>query len=182
MKPTLITYKGKTQSLTAWGKEYGISSSSLNRRIKAGWEIGRALTTPTIDNTILYTYNDKQYSAYELAAMHGNIDVSSMRARLKTMSVEEAVTMPNRHPNRRTRITEEQQKMMFKPKRKEPDKTQCKKCMYADSNFDCCYSLVTGRCRKFISPPSPHCTVYEKGKSVVRQAALKRMGKVRGYE
>ena len=178
MKPTLITYKGKTQSLTAWSKEGGMSSGALNSRLKRGWSFERAISEPAKDQSRLYEYRGKMYTVEELALLHGGISKSAMRMRLMTHTPEEAMAMPNMHPTRKARISEEQQKKIFKPKPKEADKTQCKKCKYADKDYDCCYALVTSRCRKFISPPSPHCTVFVKGKSVVRQAALKRMGKV----
>lgn len=42
-KQTLVTYGGKTQNLTAWAKEYGISVQTLSRRLKDGWDFERAL-------------------------------------------------------------------------------------------------------------------------------------------
>jgi hypothetical protein len=41
------TYKGRTQGLHAWAKEYGISPVTLGARIdRHGWDMERALTTP----------------------------------------------------------------------------------------------------------------------------------------
>ena len=45
-KGHLITFRGKTQNLTAWAKEIGITRSSLAARLKAGWTKREALTTP----------------------------------------------------------------------------------------------------------------------------------------
>lgn len=184
MKPTLITYNGKTQSLTAWGREYGLTSGTINNRIRAGWEIGRALNTPATDNSVLYTYNGKQYTAYELAKMHGNIAVSSMRMRLKTMTVDEAITLPNRHPTRRVRITEEQQKRTFAPIPRKPDTKRCQSCIYHGTlgggekgEIYCDYIEIEFHRRP--CKPGPNCTAYKKGKSIVRKTALKRMGKVK---
>ena len=42
----LISFKGKTQCLTDWAKEKGLSKDVLWRRLKAGWSIERALTSP----------------------------------------------------------------------------------------------------------------------------------------
>lgn len=183
MKPTLITYKGKTQSLTAWGREYGLTSGAINNRIRAGWEIERALNTPATDNSVLYTYNGKQYTAYELAKMHGNIDVSSMRMRLKKMSVEEAVTTPNKHVTRKKRITAEKQKMVCKPITRKPDTKRCRSCIYHGTlgggekgEIYCDYIEIEFHRRP--CKPGPNCTAYKKGKSIVRKTALKRMGKV----
>lgn len=187
MKPTLITFHGKTQSMTAWSKEYGLSSGAVNSRLKAGWPIEKALTTPATDNSIFYKYKGKQYSAYELAAMHGNIEVSSMRQRLKTMTVEEALALPNRHPTRRVRITEEQQKRTFKPVTKKPNTKKCRSCIYhgcvnggEHGEIYCDYIEIELHRRP--CKPGPNCTAYKKGKSIVRKTALKRMGKVSGHE
>ena len=42
-----ITYKGRTQTLTAWSKEMGIADATLSRRLyKDCWPVALALTTP----------------------------------------------------------------------------------------------------------------------------------------
>ena len=43
---TLLTYKGKTQSLSAWARAQGMSRSVLSVRLHRGWELEKALTTP----------------------------------------------------------------------------------------------------------------------------------------
>jgi hypothetical protein len=43
---TLLTYKGKTQSLSAWARAQGMSRSALSVRLHRGWELEKALTTP----------------------------------------------------------------------------------------------------------------------------------------
>lgn len=42
----LISYKGKTQTLTQWADEIGFLPSTLSERIRTGWSIEKALTTP----------------------------------------------------------------------------------------------------------------------------------------
>ncbi len=42
----LFTFMGKTQSVTAWAREYGIEKSTLRFRLLKSWPIERALTTP----------------------------------------------------------------------------------------------------------------------------------------
>lgn len=42
----LIIYNGKTQCITAWSQEVGISVQTIVRRIKNGWSIEAALLTP----------------------------------------------------------------------------------------------------------------------------------------
>jgi hypothetical protein len=43
----LVTYNGKTQCLAAWGEEMGIPRSTINTRLKRGWDTIKAITTPT---------------------------------------------------------------------------------------------------------------------------------------
>lgn len=42
----LITYNGKTQCLSAWAEELGVTRSALESRIRKGWDIDRAFTQP----------------------------------------------------------------------------------------------------------------------------------------
>lgn len=41
-----IVFNGKTQCLTAWADEFGINENTLDKRLRLGWTIDRALTTP----------------------------------------------------------------------------------------------------------------------------------------
>jgi hypothetical protein len=43
----LITYKRRTQSLAAWAEEFGLSYGVLKIRLRLGWPIKTALTTPS---------------------------------------------------------------------------------------------------------------------------------------
>ncbi len=42
----LLTYSGKTQCVSAWAEELGMSSGVLGARVRAGWGIKEALTPP----------------------------------------------------------------------------------------------------------------------------------------
>ena len=42
-----ITYLGRTQSMSLWAKEFGLNYNTLRYRIKRGWPIEKALTTPS---------------------------------------------------------------------------------------------------------------------------------------
>ena len=46
----LITFNGKTQSIRDWAFEYNIGTRALAERLKRGWDIKRALTTPCPKN------------------------------------------------------------------------------------------------------------------------------------
>ncbi len=41
-----LTFNGKTQNVAAWSKEVGIKSNAIYARLKLGWTVERALTTP----------------------------------------------------------------------------------------------------------------------------------------
>lgn len=43
----LLTYNNKTLNITQWCAELGIKNKILQYRIKKGWSVERALTTPT---------------------------------------------------------------------------------------------------------------------------------------
>ena len=45
MRRRLITHKGRTQSVTAWEYELGLSPKGIQNRLRAGWSIQRALET-----------------------------------------------------------------------------------------------------------------------------------------
>jgi hypothetical protein len=41
-----IVFNGKTQCLTSWADEFGIKECTLTKRLRLGWSMDRALTTP----------------------------------------------------------------------------------------------------------------------------------------
>lgn len=43
----MLRFDGELRSLSEWGRLYGISKFTLNIRLKSGWTIERAITTPT---------------------------------------------------------------------------------------------------------------------------------------
>lgn len=45
-----LTFKGKTQNISQWAEELELDSNTLNTRIMRGWDVEKALTTPTIQN------------------------------------------------------------------------------------------------------------------------------------
>ena len=44
----LITFKGETKHLVDWSKNYGINIATLHNRLERGWDIEKALITPTV--------------------------------------------------------------------------------------------------------------------------------------
>lgn len=43
----LVTFDGKTKNLAQWAKQYGINRETLRSRLECGWDIEKALITPT---------------------------------------------------------------------------------------------------------------------------------------
>jgi hypothetical protein len=47
----LLSFKGKTQSISAWAKDLGFNPEVIRKRIRIrGWDVERALTTPLKSN------------------------------------------------------------------------------------------------------------------------------------
>lgn len=44
----MLSANGKTQSIADWSKEVGIERKTLEYRIRVGWDIKKALTTPSL--------------------------------------------------------------------------------------------------------------------------------------
>lgn len=183
MKALMITYNGKTQTTKQWSEETGISIHAIQDRLMAGWSVEATFTVPIQRHVVKkYLYNGEYLTPPQLAKLHGGISPSTMAQRLEHMTVEEAMALPNTRPKRKQHITEERQREIFMPIPKKVDYTQCKTCQYRSTissgsypgNLCCGYALVNDRCRSAISPPSPHCTAYIKGASLVRAAALKK--------
>ena len=41
-----LTFAGRTQTITQWQEELGFKKTLINNRIRRGWSVERALTTP----------------------------------------------------------------------------------------------------------------------------------------
>ncbi|MDE4173664.1 hypothetical protein PXK01_05830 [Phaeobacter sp. PT47_59] len=46
MTPKQITFDGVTQSITDWALDYGITPDTITRRLRNGWPVAKAITTP----------------------------------------------------------------------------------------------------------------------------------------
>lgn len=179
MRKLIITYNGRSQTAKEWEKETGIPERVIVDRYRDNWDTKRILTQPVQSRmNRRYEWEGVMRTIPELAKIHGGVTASTMRQRLEKYTVAEAMAMPNTRPHRKTRITEEKQKIMFQPIQQKVDTTQCRTCQYRSKDLTCSYADITGHCRKFISPPSPNCIVYIKGKSLAKTAALKRRGKM----
>ncbi len=98
----LLTYKGKTMTLTEWAEKVGLPRYTLNNRIiKYNWSIKDALTLPNKiqeKNAKLYTYNNKSRSLLNWSKETG-IKKETLRSRIKMYNwpLEKALTTPLRN-------------------------------------------------------------------------------------
>lgn len=75
-----INYQGKTQTLSAWAEEKGLTVTAICRRLQLGWDIARALETP-VDHT---TWEDKFRSVItEVIAQNANLPLPVIRQKLR---------------------------------------------------------------------------------------------------
>lgn len=48
----LLTFEGKTQNVSSWAKDLNFTANALNQRLRLGWSVERALTTPMKKRTL----------------------------------------------------------------------------------------------------------------------------------
>lgn len=93
----LIEFDGRTQTMSQWADEIGITVYCMNRRLNAyNWPLDKALTT-TVGKRRYITFNGRTQRLYEWANETG-ISPDALDARLNRhkWSVERALTTPVR--------------------------------------------------------------------------------------
>ena len=95
-----ITFEGKTQTIRAWAVEMKITEDALTYRLKAGWDIHKALTTQVRrrlalgSRAPLHVYQGKQGTVAALARFYG-MPPPTVRERLQRgWSLEDALMIP----------------------------------------------------------------------------------------
>lgn len=92
----MIEFKGKTQSVSAWAREYGITRELLKDRLRWGWSIEDALFTPLLPTGGCYhgkllMYQGQLYTRVSLASKL-NLNLNVLKERLqKGYSLDEAI-------------------------------------------------------------------------------------------
>lgn len=64
----ILTFNGKSQTMTLWAEEAGITRSAIKTRLKNGWSVEKALTTPIgVENSMHHQleHNGKTQNAAE---------------------------------------------------------------------------------------------------------------------
>jgi len=86
-----ITWNGKSQTITEWAKEAGLSRNALYKRLHQGMSFEKAIAMPLRTPTA-YTFNGRTQSLKEWSDELG-IEYSTLRHRLRAgYSVERAFT------------------------------------------------------------------------------------------
>ena len=78
------TFKEETKLVVEWAELYNIKADTLEHRLKDGWSIEKALTTPVekfIDwakekDTVIELYQNKKYSTYKIADLYNTFDTN----------------------------------------------------------------------------------------------------------
>lgn len=92
--PTLYEAYGRRQSLSAWARESGHTYSMLASRLACGSTLGQALVKPRrLSGYEIHTLNGEHGTLAQWADRY-NIKYYLLKQRIKTMGLEEALTMP----------------------------------------------------------------------------------------
>ena len=58
----LVTLDGRSQSISAWEREYGLPRGTVSRRVTSGWSIEMAIRTPPVKGQKLHQRVQRDYS------------------------------------------------------------------------------------------------------------------------
>ena len=86
-----ITFRRRTQSIAAWSRELGISATTLTRRLRAGWTVRAAFTTPPEPRRNALEHAGRTQSIGAWARELG-ISYSAMRERIASHGLEDALS------------------------------------------------------------------------------------------
>lgn len=101
----LLTHKGRTMSMSAWARRLGLGIMTLHMRLRAGWSVHRALTTPCAGRPdplgTLLTHDGVTRTLREWATMSG-LPSGTVRKRLRVgwtadRAVFEAIDVSKHH-------------------------------------------------------------------------------------
>ena len=92
----LITFEGETHDIREWAKIKGLTYSIINWRIKNGWDVEKALNTPSKNtkSTKTITVDGEEHTVQEWSQING-IGITTIYERIsRGWSEEAAVTIP----------------------------------------------------------------------------------------
>lgn len=70
----LVTLNGKTQSISAWEREMGLSRGQVRSREKAGWNLEQAILTPSVKAQKVHKHVPQGYSRLKNGTFRVKLD------------------------------------------------------------------------------------------------------------
>lgn len=91
----LLTYNGKTMNITQWAQELGLPRGVIKDRLRGGWSVEKALTTPPKQwAPATLTWNGETHNYAEWSRITGIPADTILKRAKKGMSPEEILTKP----------------------------------------------------------------------------------------
>ncbi len=92
----MVTFNGKTQTISQWVIETGLSRDTISQRLEAGWSVEKAMTFPAqVDKPITFNGQTKYINQW---AIEMGIQSRTIGKRLEAgWTIEEALTLPLYH-------------------------------------------------------------------------------------
>lgn len=100
MKPRVITYQGKTMSLSGWADQLGVPVQTLHKRLRSGWTDEATVSTPVASRDAqIIEVNGEALTVKEWSERL-NITTSAIWYRLKMGQTPEEATRPKQPPGK----------------------------------------------------------------------------------
>lgn len=90
----MITHKGKTQTMSQWAREVGLSNVVLSDRLGRGWTVEEALETPLTVRPLMLTCDGRTQKVDDWAKEVGVCRKTIENRLWRGFSVEEAIMRP----------------------------------------------------------------------------------------
>lgn len=175
MKTKEIEYKGKLHQIPELARSHGLTPGTLLHRVKSGWDLETALSTPPLERgrKHFYNYHGQKLTADELAAMHGDISAQAIAKRIAAgMSVEQAVAEP-KSPGKPMPIVDREyeikpvpeKKKTWKPHKTAADVYKCSRCKYSEKagiEVVCAYIILHSPPERRGCDPGKNCTRFKR--------------------
>ena len=91
-RPKYYTHNGKTLTMREWSLLSGLDTMVIKMRLHNGWSFQKAISTPNL--RYRYELDGMLLSLNDLAEMAPHLTKDGLEARLKRMSVKDAISLP----------------------------------------------------------------------------------------
>ena len=108
----LITFNGKTQSIRDWAQEYNIGPRRLSERLRRGWDIRKALTTPCPKGFAKEREEKRSYESH-IWQIKGHLYSARSRWRRNlrlSLATQDLLAVEGAEPTRNEQLQKAQQK------------------------------------------------------------------------